>query len=220
MMNTNLYDRLTVVPLAASAHYRPLVDAAQTSGILHKYGVPTPYVLYVGSAAARKNITRLLRAFAEVHPQHPGMHLVVAGVPHWRSSPLAALVDRLALGDSLYFTGFVDEADLPALYSAAQLFVFPSLMEGFGLPVLEAMACGTPVITADGSSLREVAGDAARLVDPHSVASIAAAMHELLGSADRAELLRQKGLERVRNFSWQRVAQQTLDVYRRVADSE
>lgn len=217
MNKNNPPTNITVVHLAAAAEYRPACDTVDIAGILQKYDVPTPYILYVGSAAARKNIARLLRAFAQVQPKHPQMHLVVAGVPGWRNSALAPLVDELALGDSLYFTGFINEADLPTLYGAAHLFAFPSLLEGFGLPVLEAMACGTPVITADGSSLREIAGDAALLVDPTRVDEIATALHTLLSDKELAAALQRKGLTHVQEFSWDRVARETVEVYRQVA---
>jgi glycosyltransferase involved in cell wall biosynthesis len=123
---------------------------------------------------------------------------------------------RLGLENHMHFMGFVPEDDLPALYNGADLFAFPSLYEGFGLPVLEAMACGTPVITSNVSSLPEVAGNAALLVDPYNVDELAGAIRRILSDPALAADLRARGLERARQFSWERTAQETLEVYRNV----
>jgi len=143
--------------------------------------------------------------------------LVIVGAPNfWKSSPVAESVEKLGLKSCVHFTGYIPEGDLPALYNGADLFVFPSLYEGFGLPVLEAMACGTPVITSNTSSLPEVAGDAALLVDPYDVDAIAEAMRRVLTDLNLAGELRVKGLARASEFSWERTARETLAVYEKV----
>src|SRR5262249_35570767 len=132
----------------------------------------------------------------------------------WREQAIGQTVKHLGLEQAVCFPGFIDDEDLPALYSGARLFVFPSLYEGFGLPVLEAMGCGVPVITSNTSALPEVAGDAALLVDPGDVEGMAAAMASILDSASLRERLRQQGFVRAQSFSWETTARKTLDLYR------
>ena len=134
----------------------------------------------------------------------------------WKFTPIFETVQRLGLEPHVHFTGYVEEEDLPAVYNGADLFVFPSLYEGFGLPVLEAMASGTPVITSNCSSLPEVGGDAAILIDPYDVDAIAEAMQQVLLNPTLAASLRVKGLAHAKKFSWERTAQETIAVYERV----
>jgi glycosyltransferase involved in cell wall biosynthesis len=208
-------DRVHVVPLAANPSYRPL-PADAVDSILTRLGLRRPYLLFVGSLEARKNLPRLLEAYATLRPWSERWSLVVVGARKWKSSSIFQTVARLQLEDRVHFTGFVADADLPALYNGADLFVLPSLYEGYGLPVLEAMACGTPVVTSSCSSLPEVAGGAAVLVDPGSVESIAAGIRQVLGDPARADLLRRLGLAQAARFSWERTARETLAVYERV----
>jgi glycosyltransferase involved in cell wall biosynthesis len=208
-------EAVIVIPEAASTNYRPL-SATACQPVLARYGIDFPYVLYVGSIEARKNLPRLLQAFAYLQGRLEHWKLVVVGARRWKSSPVYETVRRLGLEQRVHFTGYVEEADLPALYSAASLFVFPSLYEGFGLPVLEAMACGTPVVTSNTSSLPEVAGDAALLVDPYDVAAIAKAVRRLLEDTALAADLRTRGLARAAQFNWERTARETIAVYERV----
>jgi glycosyltransferase involved in cell wall biosynthesis len=144
------------------------------------------------------------------------LKLVLAGGRGWGSEDFLVAVEALGLRDHVLFTGFVDDDDLPDLYRGALLFVYPSLYEGFGLPVLEAMACGIPVVTSNSSSLPEVAGDAALLVDPRQPEALAAAMTSIIHDGGLRQALRSKGLVRARAFSWDAVAQKTLEVYRAV----
>jgi glycosyltransferase involved in cell wall biosynthesis len=147
--------------------------------------------------------------------------LVIVGARNfWKSSPVVKEVKELGLKSYVRFTGYVPDEDLPAIYSGADLFVFPSIYEGFGLPVLEAMACGIPVVTSNTSSLPEVAGDAALLVDPYSVDEIAAAMRRVLCDPDVAAELCAKGLQRAKQFSWERTARETIAVYEKVLNGE
>ncbi len=173
-----------------------------------------PYFLYVGTLQPRKNLERVVAAFARLAalPELDGVQLVLAGRRGWLYDSLFAQVDGLGLAGRICFPGYVAEDDLPSLYAGALAFVFPSLYEGFGLPVLEAQAYGVPILTANNSSLPEVAGDAALLVDPHDVDAIAAAMLRLATDAELRQELIRKGLENVKRFSWEKCARETLAV--------
>lgn len=187
--------------------------------VLERYGITRPYILYLGALNARKNIARLLEAFAQVHLRHPQFTLVLGGKPQWKTASISTTLRQLDLGDAVQFIGYVADADLPALYSAATLFVFPSLYEGFGLPPLEAMACGTPVIAANATALPEVLGSAALLVDPYDVAAISAAMDRALSDPKLRADLRRRGFERVSYFTWQRTASATYALYQQVCSA-
>lgn len=190
-----------------SQHYAPVEDL---ESVRQKYGLPPRYILYIGSLEVRKNLQRLLTAFASVRDAGLPHQLVVVGAAKWRTSPIFHTVETLGLQKEVIFTGFAADADLPALYSGADLFIFPSLYEGFGLPPLEAMACGTPVITSNVSSLPEVVGGAAITVDPNDTSAIAKAILHILNDADTAEQLRQRGFQRAAQFSWTRTAREYL----------
>lgn len=208
-------EKVTVIPCAANKRYRPMTIEEITPA-LARHGLDFPYILYVGSIAARKNLPRLLEAYAQLRQWSTQWRLVIVGARKWKSSPVYETVQRLNLAEYVHFTGYVEEEDLPALYNGADLVTFPSLYEGFGLPVLEAMACGTPVVTSNSSSLPEVAGDAALLVEPTDVAAIAAAMRQLLEDKTLALELRARGLARAAQFSWERTARETIAVYEKV----
>ena len=195
------------------SRFRPIEDGAERRAILEKYGIRPPYIFYVGGLNARKNIARMLEAFATLHPYHPDVTLVIGGKRQWRTSEIDEAFQRLNLGDTVHFTGYVDDQDLPALYSAANLFLFPTLYEGFGLPPLEAMACGTPVVTSNLSSQPEATGDAALLVDPYHVDEIAAAVRRILEDRSLVVELGQRGLKRVQDFTYEREARKTMQVY-------
>ena len=192
----------------------PAALAAAAAAARARYGVGPRYLLYVGTLQPRKNLGRVIAAFATLagRPAADGVQLVLAGKQGWLYQDLAAQVDRLGVAGRVLFPGYIAADDLPALLRGALAFVFPSLYDGFGIPVLEAGACGVPVITSNTSSLPEVAGDAALLVDPHDVDAIAAAMERLLADdALRAELIR-RGHENVKRFSWEKCARETLAV--------
>ena len=188
-------------------------DAQAMAHVRQRYSLPDRYALYVGTIEPRKNLPTLFEAWTQLRDRPP---LVVAGKKGWLFEETFARVEALDLSDIVHFTGFVADEDLPALYAGAELFVFPSLYEGFGLPVLEAMACGTPVITTTGGSLPEVAGDAALIVEPTDVDALRDALDRLLHDASLRDDLSARGIDRVRRFSWERTAQETLAVYRRV----
>jgi glycosyltransferase involved in cell wall biosynthesis len=210
--------KISTVPLGVNPAYRPL-SHEQTLSVLKRHGLPSAYILFVGSVEERKNLARLLWAYASLVERGEDRALVVVGASRWKlanTSGLRKISQEDNLEHQVMFTGYVPEPDLPALYNGADLFVFPSLYEGFGLPPLEAMACGTPVVTSNTSSLPEVVGDAALTVDPYDVEALAATMRRLLDDADLRAEMRARGLARARAFTWQRTARRTLDVYRQV----
>jgi glycosyltransferase involved in cell wall biosynthesis len=177
---------------------------------------PAPYLLYVGSVEPRKNLVRLLEAWERINESCPDTQLLITGLST-RGSRVFSDVNITKVPARVNFTGYVSDEDLPALYSGAVAFVYPSLYEGFGLPPAEAMACGTPVITSNGTSLPEVVGDAAVLVDPEDVHSIADAILQVVGDDSlRAEMSR-RGIERAKRFTWDNAAQQTWEILSREA---
>jgi len=205
--------------------YQPVRDETTLAAVRQKYNLPDNFVLFVGTIEPRKNLPTLLQAWAHCNLQSgprtaPRLgaicnKLVIAGGKGWLYAETFATVERLGLSGDVVFLGYVPEADLPALYSLARLFVFPSLYEGFGLPPLEAMACGTPVICAHTSSLPEVAGDAALLVDPLDADGLAAAMQQALGDEGLRARLVERGLRQAARFTWRAAAQQLLAIYER-----
>jgi glycosyltransferase involved in cell wall biosynthesis len=190
----------------------------RAAALRRRYDLPERYILFVGTLEPRKNVQTLLQAFAQIIAETPqdDLMLVIAGGKGWGGEDYMSTVDTLKLHDHVRFAGFVEDDHLPALYRSALLFVYPSLYEGFGLPVLEAMACGTPVITSNRASLPEVAGDAALLVDPTRPEALAAAMTSIMNDGKLRQALRAKGLARARTFTWDAVAQQTVAIYRAV----
>jgi alpha-1,3-rhamnosyl/mannosyltransferase len=210
-------ERVAVTPLAADERFQPIAEAKILEAVRRKYDLPERFVLYLGSNKLHKNLVRLVKAWSLVlSPQSPigNRQLVVAG--HWdpRYPQAQQKATELGLGEAVRFLGDVSEADLPALYNLATVFAFPSLYEGFGLPPLEAMACGTPVVCANTSSLPEVVGDAALLFDPLDVPAMAATIAQALSDASLRAALRARGLTRARLFSWERTARETLATYR------
>jgi glycosyltransferase involved in cell wall biosynthesis len=205
-------DKISVVYPGYHPSFVPERDRNRLEAVRKRYHIPASYVIYVGTLQPRKNLRALLDAFAAVAQQDRGVHLVIAGKKGWLYEPLFGRVQQLELGKRVHFTGYVPQEDLPALISGARLFVLPSLYEGFGMPVLEAMACGTPVICSNVSSLPEVAGDAAILVNPHETAELVRALQRLLYDDALRCNLAQKGLKQVTRFSWKRCAQETLTI--------
>jgi len=206
-------DAVTVVPLAAAPAFRP---APPDPEVARRYDLPRRFVFGVGVLEPRKNYVRLVDAVARVRAAGEDVGLVIAGRDGWHwENPLDA-PEHAALRPHARLLRNVPDADLPALYRHAAVFAYPSLYEGFGLPLLEAMASGVPVVTSNVSSMPEVAGDSALLVDPTDTAALAAALHRLLRDATLHARLRSAGLERAAAFSWDRTARETLAVYRRV----
>jgi glycosyltransferase involved in cell wall biosynthesis len=205
--------RIRLVPYAAAPHYRPLSTDAPLPG-----GLRPPYFLYVGTVEPRKNLARALRAFARVATLLPEQRFVIVGQPGWKYGEVLREARRPALAGRVVMSGYLPESELPLLYNRATALVYPSVYEGFGLPVVEAMACGTPVLTSDGSSLSEVAGDAALLVDPYREDQLAEALVRLAQDDGLRADLKGRGLARAASFSWERTAKETIEVYREVAE--
>lgn len=209
-------EKVAVTMLAADRRFSPHPAGLPGAAVA---GLPRPYILNVGTLEPRKNLDGLLRAFAAARRSGLDHTLVIAGARGWGDSRLAPLVEELGLAGAVVFAGFIEDHDLPHLYTGADFFVYPSLYEGFGLPPLEAMACGCPVITSTVSSLPEVAGDAALLVNPHSEADLTDAIVRLAGDAGLRQALKEKGLKRSAGFSWEKTVEETLAVYSQVLGS-
>lgn len=209
--------KIRVIHCAVSKAFRP-IEPSIMRPVLAKYGLPQDgYILYVGNIEPRKNLVRLLQAYSLVKGRGTCSHpLILCGGKGWMNKEVYDCVQRLSLEKEVKFIGYVPDEDLPFLMSGASLFVYPSLYEGFGLPPLEAMACGTPVVTSSASSIPEVVGDAAIMVDPHDVEGLGTAMELVLTDRDLRSDLRRRGLERAKLFSWEDVASQTLQVYSEV----
>jgi glycosyltransferase involved in cell wall biosynthesis len=207
-------DRLPVVYHGVDERFRP-IERKLACEKIKSYGIESPFLLYVGKLTARKNIVRILEAYHRFRNEDSkDLKLVLVGKRTWKAEGIEETIERLDLKDSIIELGYVRHEDLPCLYAAAELFLFPSLWEGFGIPVIEAMACGTPVITSNNSCLPEVAGGAALLVNPYSVDDIADGIKTVLDDSAYRETLRNAGFARAREFTWQRTAAQSLQVYR------
>jgi glycosyltransferase involved in cell wall biosynthesis len=214
-------EKVTVIPLAAPAHLAPVTDNNELQRVRQTYAIDGPYLLCVGSIQPRKNLTRLLEAYSLLRRNSPEgklPKLVVAGKYAWLFEETLRTIDQLGLSGSVIMTGYVPEADLPALYSGALCFVYPSYFEGFGLPPLEAMKCGTPVLVGNQTSMPEVVGDAAIMFDPFDVADIASAIKKVISDDALRATLKTRSLERARLFDWQHTARQTLEVYKKAAN--
>lgn len=214
--------RVHVVYLAADARYRPIEDAAQIEAVRRKYALPEKHLLYLGGFDQRKNVRVIIEAFSLLPEFYQaGYRLALAGVSRGQDSEFFPDPQRIArevglADDAIRSIGGVLEEDKPALYAGAIAFLFPSLYEGFGLPPLEAMACGTPVISSDAASLPEIVGDAALQVDPRSPLAWAESLRAVLSDDARRAEMRERGLAQAQKFSWTRAAEETLAVYRSV----
>lgn len=213
-------DRVVVVPNGVTDEFCP-ADSAEVAEFRRQKGLPQRFILFVGTLEPRKNIVRLLEAYAlwrktagVTTPLAPA--LVIAGAKGWYYETIFARVHALGLTSDVIFPGFVPDAELPWWYRAAELFVYPSLFEGFGLPVLEAMASGIPTITSNASSLPEVVGDAAQLVNPEDTAALALALGRVLADPELAREMCAAGLRQAALFSWTRTAAETAAVYHAV----
>lgn len=211
-------ERVVVVPNGVTPEFRP-ADPVEVAAFRQRAGLPERYILFLGTLEPRKNLVRLIDAYARLRPggQSDGAlaipPLIIAGAKGWYYEEIFARVSALGLTGQVAFPGFVPVEELPWWYRGAAVFVYPSLFEGFGLPVLEAMACGTPTITSRASSLPEVVGDAAILVDPEDVEQLAEAMHRVLTTPDLAGQLRAASLRQASRFSWELTAAKTREVY-------
>jgi len=209
--------KISVIFPGVDTAYHPIQDAAVLSDFRRRHCLPEKFILFVGTLEPRKNLLTLLRAYVQFKRQtKTDYKLVLAGSPGWLYQPIFTAIEELGLRDEVLFPGFIAEDELPLWYNTADVFVYPSLYEGFGLPPLEAMACGTPVIVSNASSLPEVVGDAALLVDPYKPEEWAAALSQVCNDRQLRDDLAARGPERARTFSWTRMAQETVQVYQAV----
>jgi glycosyltransferase involved in cell wall biosynthesis len=214
-------DNVVVIPDAASPVFRPLSRGAASGAVRARFGIPAPFVLTVGDLQPRKNQLGLIRAFTEMVRARPELphRLVLAGQDTWFGPRVHRAAESSGIAERIHFTGFVTDEELRELYGACDLFVFPSFYEGFGLPVLEAMACGRAVACSRAAALAEVVDAAAILFDPASREEMVRAMLDLLLDGELRARMERLGLQRAAQFSWRRTAQKTLEVYYEVADS-
>jgi len=210
-------DQIVVTHEAASSLYHPVGDPRQIVAVQQKYQLPERFILAIGSADPRKNLRGLLRAYASLPKSLRVQHrLTIVWTHNFLAPTITAEANTLGLGGQIQFLERVPNDDLALLYNAAALFVFPSFYEGFGLPLLEAMACGTPVVAANNSSIPEIVGEAALLIEAKDVLGIAAAMTQVLTDDALRQHLIEKGLKRAAGFSWARCASETVGVYKKV----
>jgi len=210
-------ERVEVVYSGVDRRFRPIEDEVILETARRKYGLHFPFMLYVGTIEPRKNLRRLLQAYTILRQQRRARHkLVLAGGLGWLYEDILQDVEELVAEQEVVYLGRIPDDDLPVLYSLCDVFVFPSLYEGFGLPPLEAMACGTPVICSNSSSLPEVVGDAGILVSAEDVDGLADAMGALLNDPDRRAMLAQRALERAHRFTWEAAAERMLNIYHRI----
>lgn len=212
-------DNIVVVPAAVSPHFRMVARDNAAAFVAKRFSIPGPYVLSVGDLQPRKNQIGLIHAFEDLIRSNSRLshRLVLVGQDRWYGRRVRAVAERSAVADRIHFTGFVDDDDLLQLYGGCDLFVFPSFYEGFGFPVLEAMACARAVACSRCSAIPEVADAAAIFFDPHSVSDIARAMRDVLLDSDLRSRMERLGQQNAARFTWERTAKQTLEVYHEVA---
>ena len=213
-------ERIEVIPLAADPRYGPLDRGRCRESVAKSFGIDGPFVLYVGTFQPRKNVEPLIRGYTLMREGSDLSHkLVLVGKPKHQYESVFEAIETSPFRDDIILTGFVEDDDLPVLYNAADVFVFPTLFEGFGLPVVEAMACGTPVITTNVSCLPDVSGEAAMLVDPNDPEAFATAMTNVLSDEAVARQMTERGFARAAGYSWERTARETVAVYRKVINA-
>ena len=206
-------EKVHVIYEAPAPHFRRLESSPKLESLREHLGLPERFILHVGTIEPRKNLVRLIEAFARLRQAGESCTLVLAGQRGWRDEAVFATAERLELGDAVRFLGYVSPDTLVALYNLATVAAFPSLYEGFGLPIVEAMGCGTPVVTSSRGALAEVAGEAAEFVDPTEVESIAEGLRRVLDHPTRHAELRAQGIDRAAQFSWAAAARQTRLIY-------
>lgn len=207
-------DKVFAIPEAARACFYPALSS-ETEPIRQRLGIQPEFILFVGTVEPRKNLLTLARAFERIANTHARLQLVIAGQKGWLSDDLMAYLDESGIRDRVLFTGHLSDDDLRALYSSCRVFAYTSLYEGFGLPLLEAMACGAPVVTSNVGSIVETVGDAARLVSPTDASELAQAISALLDDPREREHRSALGIEHAKKFSWERTAAATWEVYQK-----
>jgi len=212
-------ERVVVLPNGVSSAFRPIAREAAQRWVRSSLGLPAPFILTVGDLQPRKNQVGLIRAFEKLVETHPSLshHLVIVGKETWHAAAIRAAARKSKVAQRIHFTGFVSDEDLLRLYGACDLFVYPSFYEGFGLPIVEAMACGRAVVCSNTSAIPEVADSAALLFDPHSNGELVLAMRDVLLNPELRIRLERLGAQRAALFSWERTAARTLELYYEVA---
>lgn len=214
-------ERISVIYEAPEEFYKPMDKGLARKLVADKYGLSKDFIMYIGGFSPRKNLKGLINAYYEVYKDLRKDHqLVFVGKPSREYAELKMLVDALGMAQQVVFTGFVPVEDMPFLYNAANIFVYPSFYEGFGLPPLEAMACGTPTIVSNTSSIPEVVGKSALLIDPYDTLQLAAAIYRLVEDESLAASLAKKGLRRAKTFNWRKTALQTKAVYQEMVQPQ
>jgi len=209
--------KIEVIYSGVSVRFVPVRDRDRLFDVQRRYSIDRPFILSIGEIQPRKNLQRLIAAYSILRQDAMLTHqLLLVGKEHWLSEDLFRQVEGLDIKRDIRFLGYVPDEDLPALISLADVFAFPSLYEGFGLPPLEAMACGCPVVTSNTSSLPEVVGNAGIMVNPYDTDSLARAIGQVLTSSELRDNMIRKGLEQAKKFSWEKTAKQTLEVYNKV----
>ena len=206
-------ETIDVIPEGVDARFRPILDRTSISSVRHRYRLPERFILSLGTIEPRKNLPTLLEAYAALRSRHPDVHLVIAGGNGWLYERFFDRLRTLGLEGEVVLTGYVPDEDVPALLNAAEVFAFPSEFEGFGLPPLEAMACGVPVVCSNAASLPEVVGDAGLQLPPREVHAWVAALDGVLSDSRLRSELRARGLARAGRFTWDLAAKRTLEVY-------
>lgn len=207
-------NKVAVTYLGTESHFEPIKDRIVLKQIRKKLDLPSSFILFVGTIEPRKNIPFLIRGFAKVRKKlNHDLKLVIAGKMGWEKKSIFDLPKQLSIEKDVFFLGNIEIKDLPALYNSAMIFVYPSLYEGFGLPLLEAMACGCPVITSNTSSLPEIAGEAAILINPNKERELIEAIRDVINNKRLKQTLIKKGFIQAKKFSWKHCAQETLEIY-------
>lgn len=209
-------DKITV--LYSGVDQRFAHDASQNNTIRTKYKIPQdrPYIFSVGTVQPRKNYARLIQSLAQLRAKGHDVCLVIAGGKGWLDDPIYESIQSSSMRDYVHMIGFADDSDLPGLYSSAICTAFPSLYEGFGLPILESMACGTPVVTSNVSSLPEVAGDAGLTINPYDLDELTNALEQLITDVELRDMLIAKGYQQAASFTWERAARELISIYQRI----
>ncbi len=213
-------DKITAIPHGVGEEFHPITDARLLDDIRLKFSLPQDFILNVGVVEPRKNLTLLLKSYQQLHSQGISLPLVIVGGLGWMYEDVFRQVESLGIKEQVYFTGYVPDHDLPIIYNLARVFVYPSIYEGFGLPPLEAMACGTPVITTAVSSMPEHVADAGILIPPQDENALTNALQKLINDSTLQEELSSKGPERASQFTWKRTAQETIKVYQSVLTAQ
>lgn len=206
-------ERVTAVHLAANPVFRPITDRQEVRQTTTRYGLPQGFIIFVGTLEPRKNLPTLLKAIRQLHDRGNNVHLAIVGRKGWLYEEIFSTVTELKLTEHVHFLENVSDKDLARLYNAAGCLALPSYYEGFGLPPLEAMACGTPVVVSDRGSLPEVVGDAGLLINPDEPESLSEALSRVLEDSVLRASMRQRGIKRSSEFSWAKAARQTMAVY-------